>query len=144
MTTNPGRTVTDVMTPALITVPVTASVYAAAAAMRENDVGDVLVMDGQHVHGVVTDRDLVIRALAMRLPPESTAVADICSTDVAMVPPEAGIDVAVNLMRERAIRRIPVVDPDGRVLGIVSVGDLAVSRDPRSALADISAAPPNA
>jgi CBS domain-containing protein len=70
-------------------------------------------------------------------------VGEICSRDLTTIEPTASVEQAVRLMREKALRRLPVVDKSGDVVGIVSIGDVAVERDPRSALADISAAPPN-
>jgi CBS domain-containing protein len=74
--------------------------------------------------------------------PDSTTVGDICSRDLTTVGPDDSVGHAVSLMREKAIRRLPVVEA-GAGVGIVSIGDVAVDRDRRSALADISAAPPN-
>jgi CBS domain-containing protein len=110
--------------------------------MRDEDIGDVIVMDDGKVCGIVTDRDVVVRALAEDRDPKSTKVAEICSRDLTTIAPGDPIDKAVKLMRERSIRRLPVVQGD-RPVGIVSIGDLAQDRDPESALADISAAPPN-
>ena len=90
----------------------------------------------------MTDRDVVIRVIAEGRDPATTKVADVCSTDVATVSPETPIATALGLMRDKAIRRIPVVE-DGQPVGIVSLGDLAERQDPKSALADISSAPPN-
>jgi CBS domain-containing protein len=114
-----------------------------ARLMRDQQIGDVLVTqsDGK-LCGIVTDRDIVIRAIADGMDLEKTSAGDICSEQVVTLEPDADIDEAVRLMRERAIRRIPVVRDEVPV-GIVSIGDLAVDRDPDSALADISAAPPN-
>ena len=69
-------------------------------------------------------------------------MGDICSRDLTTVAPTDSLGHAVTLMRDKAVRRLPVVE-GGSVVGIVSIGDLAVDRDRRSALADISAAPPN-
>lgn len=143
MTINADRLVSDVMTPVLVSVPPDASVYRAAEAMRENDIGDVLVMEDSQVHGVVTDRDLAVRVLANQLDPANTTVADVCSREVVSVPPTAQVGVAIGLMRDQAVRRLPVISDDGRAHGIVTIGDLAVTQAPQSALADISAAPPN-
>jgi CBS domain-containing protein len=73
---------------------------------------------------------------------DKTQIADICSTPPVKLDPTATVDDAVRLMRERAVRRIPVV-ADGKPIGIVSIGDLARAKDPNSLLAQISAAPPN-
>jgi len=70
-------------------------------------------------------------------------VGEICSRELTTVPPTASIDDVVRLIREKAIRRLPVVEEDGEVVGIASIGDIAVARDRESALADVSAAPPN-
>jgi CBS domain-containing protein len=133
----------DVMTDSPCAVNVTASITVAARAMRENDIGDIIVLDGDRLYGILTDRDIVVRGLADDKDPRTTAVGEICSREVTTVEPTDSVGSAVRLMRERALRRLPVVDERGTVVGIVSLGDLAVERDPRSALADISAAPPN-
>ena len=69
-------------------------------------------------------------------------VAAICSRDVTTVTPETSIDMAFSLMRDRAVRRLPVLE-NGTLFGVISLGVLAIERDPHSALADISNAPPN-
>jgi CBS domain-containing protein len=111
--------------------------------MRGNDIGDVVVLKEKRLFGILTDRDIVVRALAAKSDPETTPVSEICSRELTTIEPTASVEEAVRFMREKAIRRLPVVDKTGDVIGIVSIGDLAVERDPRSALADISAAPPN-
>lgn len=136
------RTVSDVMTPEVISVPRTATAREAAEQMRLNDVGDVLVVDDGRVHGMVTDRDLVIRVLADGRTPETT-VADVCSTDLVAVFPDMTVEEAVLLLRQHAVRRLPVLGTDSQAVGMVSIGDLALAEDPESALADISDAEPN-
>jgi CBS domain-containing protein len=110
--------------------------------MRDRDIGDVLVTrDGDQLAGIVTDRDLVVRCLADGADADAT-IERACSNDLATVTPDSSVDDAIRLMRERSLRRIPVVD-GGRAVGIVTLGDLAVEREPDSALGDISAALPN-
>jgi len=133
----------DVMTDSPCTVNLTMPIAAAARAMRENDIGDIIVLDGDRLYGILTDRDIVVRGLAEDKDPGTTAVGEICSRELTTVQPTDSVGSAVRLMRERALRRLPVVDERGSVIGIVSIGDLAVERDPRSALAEISSAPPN-
>ena len=87
-------------------------------------------------------RDIVVRTVAEARDPATTTLADICSHALTTVSPTDSIEQAVQLMRAKAIRRLPVVE-GGQAVGIVSLGDLAVERDPSSALGDISAAPPN-
>ena len=132
----------ELMTPNPVSMPGTASVQEAARAMRDGDIGDVIVIEHNQVCGIVTDRDIVVRTVAETQDPTATTLADICSHSLLTVPPTAGVEDAVRLMRTHAIRRLPVVE-GGKAVGIVSLGDLAVERDPGSALGDISAAPPN-
>ncbi|MFJ8629086.1 CBS domain-containing protein [Kitasatospora sp. NPDC093550] len=133
----------DVMTPGPVTVPRLASVRDTARWMRDAAVGDVLVAgEDDRVYGLVTDRDPVVRVLADGRHPDSTRVGDVCSTELVGVAPDDAIGDAVDLMRRHALRRLPVLD-DGRAVGVVSLGDLAMDRDPGSALADISAAAPD-
>lgn len=134
--------VRDVMTGDPVTVEPLTSVTAVARIMRDRDLGAVLVTEGDRLRGLVTDRDLVVRSVAEGGDPEQTTVAGACSDDVVTVRSDEELDRAVRLMREHAVRRVPVVD-DGHPVGIVSLGDLAMERDPRSALGDISVARPN-
>ena len=135
-------TLRDVMTPDPITLPAGATVQEAARCMRENDIGDVILLEGGNMCGIVTDRDIAVRAVADGLDPATTSVREIASIDLVTLAPDDDVSRAVDLMRRRAVRRVPVVD-QGRPVGVVSIGDLAMERDPDSALADISAAPAN-
>jgi CBS domain-containing protein len=127
----------------VISVPPTATVRETAEQMSRNDVGDVLIVDNGRVHGMVTDRDLVIRVLADGRSPDTTTAAEVCSTDLVAVFPDMTVEEAVLLLRQHAVRRLPVIGPDSQPMGFVSIGDLAMSEDPDSALADISAAKPD-
>lgn len=102
----------------------------------------MLVVDEGRLFGMVTDRDLVIRVMAEGGNPGERTAANACSKDLVTVAPGDDVGQVIGLMRERAVRRVPVVEGD-RPVGIVSLGDLAIERDPRSALGDISAARPN-
>ncbi len=133
----------DLMTPDLKSLEATASVRAAAELMRESDIGDVVVLENNRLCGIVTDRDIVVRVLADGSDPGMVTVGDICSRELTTVPPTASIDDAIRLIRQKAIRRLPVVEDNGEILGIISIGDIAVAKDRESALADVSAAPPN-
>jgi len=133
----------DLMTPDLKSLEATASVRAAAELMRESDIGDVVVLENNRLCGIVTDRDIVVRVLADGSDPGMVTVGDICSRALTTVPPTASIDDAIRLIRQKAIRRLPVVEDNGEILGIISIGDIAVAKDRESALADVSAAPPN-
>jgi CBS domain-containing protein len=133
--------VRDVMTAEPIVLQQDQSIADAAQAMRDSAVGAVLVVDGDTLCGLVTDRDLVIRALAESAPPDSP-VGQVVSPDLIAVGADDEADDAARVMQAHAVRRLPVMD-DGRIVGIVSIGDLAVSRGEDSALADISAAEPS-
>ncbi|WP_405965963.1 CBS domain-containing protein [Streptomyces sp. NBC_00723] len=135
--------VSDVMTSALVTVEPQASVTAVARMMRDENIGAVLVTDGDHLRGLVSDRDLVVRALAEGSDPNNMTVADACSEDLVTVGPDDDLTLAVEVMREHSVRRVPVIDEEQHPVGIVSLGDLAIERDPGSALGDISAARSN-
>jgi CBS domain-containing protein len=114
----------------------------AARQMRAGDVGDVVVTRDRQVAGIVTDRDVVIRAVAEGRAPESTPVGEIATGDVQVLEPSQSVEEALQTMREHQIRRLSVVD-GGRPVGIVSLGDLAIESDPGSALAEISTGPPD-
>ena len=135
--------VRDVMTTNPQTLPESTTVREAAETMRANDIGDVVVVDDNgELSGILTDRDIVVRVVAEARDPRATRIGDIASHELTAVSPDDPVERAVQLMRERAIRRLPAVERN-KVVGIVSIGDLALDRDPDSALADISAAPPN-
>jgi CBS domain-containing protein len=137
-----AQSIREVMTRDPVSLPAATKVTEAATQMKRHDIGDVIVLEDSRVCGVVTDRDIVIRALAEGRDPASTTLGDICSRKVVTLTPTSSIEDATILMRDHALRRLPVVE-DGAPVGIVSIGDLAVERDPASALADISAAPGN-
>jgi|SRR5947209_4673961 len=137
-----ATTLRDVMTAEPLCLSPDATVAEAARMMRDSDVGDVIVADGATITGIVTDRDIVVRAIAQQGDPSQMTVREIASTDLVTLAPDDSIDRAVEVMRQRALRRLPVVE-GGRPVGVVSIGDLAMERDEQSALADISAAPGN-
>jgi CBS domain-containing protein len=132
----------EVMTPDPVTMPSDASVLEAARQMRDVGIGDVIVLENDRIFGILTDRDIVVRVVAEERDPEETRLAEVCSRELTTLSPDDSIDRAIEMMRAKAIRRVPVVQ-NGRPVGVVSLGDLAVDRDPKSVLAQISAAPPN-
>jgi len=137
-----ARVVREAMSTEPICLTSSTTLIDAAVQMREYDIGDVLITDQDRIYGVLTDRDIVIRALAEGRDPASTTAGEIASRQLVTVSPDDPVNRAVELMREHAVRRLPVCQ-DGKPVGIVSVGDLAIKQDPRSALADISAAAAN-
>jgi CBS domain-containing protein len=138
-----AQSIREVMTPTPQTVPSDATLQDAAREMKQDDIGAVLVRDNGSVSGILTDRDIVVRAIAEGRDPSSTKVSDVASRDVKTLTPDSSIEDAIRIVREQNVRRIPVVDDNGEPQGIVSIGDLAVERDTDSALADISSEPPN-
>jgi CBS domain-containing protein len=137
-----GQSIRDVMTADPHTVKADATLEDAAREMKADDIGAVLVEDGGQVSGILTDRDIVVRAIAEGRDPSSTKVGDVATRDVKTLSPDSSVEDAIKIVREQHVRRIPVVK-DGRPAGIVSIGDLAIERDSDSALADISQAPSN-
>ncbi|CCK31930.1 oxidoreductase [Streptomyces davaonensis JCM 4913] len=133
----------DVMSPGAVAVEPMTTVEKAARLMSEQNVGDVLVAYDCDLFGVLTDRDIVVRAVAEGADPHTAAVGSVCSKPpVVTVTPDDTTDRALELMREYAVRRLPVVEHGGCPVGMVSLGDLAVTEDPDTPLADISRAEP--
>ncbi|GAA3480039.1 CBS domain-containing protein [Streptomyces yanii] len=134
--------VREVMTEDPVVVSALTSVVVVAQLMRREDIGAVLVVDDDRLRGLVTDRDLVVRVLAEGGSINDRTVADACSAELVAVTPDDDVEQALVLMRERAVRRLPVVE-EGRPVGVISLGDLSIEHDAGSALGDISAAEPN-
>jgi CBS domain-containing protein len=132
-------TVAEVMTSYPMTIERTENVAEAARRMAAADAGDVIVVDNGTVYGILTDRDIAIRLVAHDKSP-STPVSEIVSDgDLQTVTPDMSIDQAISLMRQRGVRRSPVVER-GRAVGVVSLGELAIEREPTSVLAKLFAA----
>jgi len=136
------RKVKDLMTRNPVTLDAKSSVVEAAKHMRDVAVGDVLVTDDGKMCGIVTDRDLVVRCLAEGKNPSQVKLGEICSRRLNLLTTSSSVGDAIKMMRDHAVRRLPVVEND-RPVGVISIGDLAMERDKQSALAEISAAPAN-
>lgn len=137
-----SQPIRNVMNKDVLRLPPSATVADAAKTMRDSNIGAIVVEEQGKLYGLVTDRDIVVRALAEGRDPKSTRLSDTCSKTLVSLTPDDDTDRAVQLMRERSIRRIPVVENE-KIVGIVSLGDLAIERDRQSVLGNISAAPPN-
>ncbi len=135
------HTVSQFMTAHPTVVEVTDTLRAVAQTMATQDVGALVVAENGAVVGIVTDRDLVVRGLAEGIGLDAP-VGRLATDELVSVGPDDAVAEVVQIMRDRAVRRVPVVQGDEAV-GIVSIGDLAQALDSGSALADISAAPPN-
>jgi CBS domain-containing protein len=138
-----GQLVRDLMTPDPVCLPESATLREAAEQMRANDIGDVIITRGRELTGIMTDRDIVVRGIATGLDPQEATIAEVATSRVLSVRADQPVMDAVDLMREHALRRLPVCDDKQEVIGVVSLGDLATERDPASVLSGISAAPPN-
>jgi CBS domain-containing protein len=125
--------VAEIMTRRVVYLPGDTMLDEAAQAMRDQSIGDVVVTDGPTMSGLVTDRDIVVRALAEGLPPQSTTLASIATHELIMIEQSASVEEAVRAMRTREVRRLLVCDADRKLVGIVSLSDLALL--PSSALA---------
>ena len=136
------QTIREVMTKNPKTVSADSTATQAARIMRDSGIGDVIVVDGKRICGIVTDRDITVRAMAEGKDPSQMKVTELCSRELVTLKPDDPVDTAVKLMRDKSLRRVPIVEGE-KPVGVVSIGDLAIERDPGSALADISAAPSN-
>ncbi|UQU64957.1 CBS domain-containing protein [Couchioplanes caeruleus] len=118
--------VADVMTRKVVYLPGDTMLDEAAQVMRDQGIGDVIVTNGPTMSGMVTDRDIVVRAIAEGLPPHSTTLASIATVELIMVEQAATVEEAVQAMRERGVRRLLVCDADRKVVGILSLSDVAL------------------
>ena len=119
-------TVADVMTRRVIYLPDETPLDEAAQAMRDQDIGDVVVTHAATISGVVTDRDIVTRAIAENQSPQTTTLGAISSREVIMIEQSATVEEAMQAMRDRGVRRLLVCDADRKVVGIISLSDLAL------------------
>lgn len=122
-------------------VPPDASLSEAARVLRDLDVGSVPICDNDRIAGIITDRDISIRAVAEGRDPNRTTVREIMSPGVSFVFEDQDIEEAVQRFEQDQVRRLPVLNRDKRLVGIVSLGDLAVEADSRwggEALKEIS------
>ena len=119
--------ISQVMTPAVKIISPMDSLQSAALLMRENDFGLLPVEDGDRLIGMLTDRDITIRAVAEGLSPAETEVQEVMSTEVEFIFDDYPVEEAARYMSELQVRRLPVVDRDHRLVGIVSLGDIALN-----------------
>ncbi len=120
------RLVADAMTRQVVYLPEDTPLDEAAQAMRDQGIGDVVVTHGPTMAGIVTDRDIVVRAIAEHLPPSTTRLGDIATRELIMIEQSATVEEAVQAMRNRGVRRLLVCDADRKVVGILSLSDVAL------------------
>jgi CBS domain-containing protein len=116
----------EVMTPDVEVIGSDIRLKDAAAKMKELDVGLMPVCDGEKLRGLLTDRDITVRATAEGKDPLKTKVSEIMSADVVFCFEDQDIEEAISLMEVKQIRRVPILDRNKRLVGIVSLGDIAV------------------
>ena len=120
-----GKSVKEVMTSNPVTVEASTPVVEAARIMKEKDTGIVPLVENGRLLGTVTDRDIAVRVIAEGRDPQSTTLREIASTDIVTVDPQQNLDEALRMMAQHQVRRLPVVEEDGRLIGIVSQADVA-------------------
>ena len=128
--------VEEIMTPNPKTATLETTLEEVASMMRDEDVGAIPVLDEDEVAGIITDRDIVVRCIAEGKEPGDTTVEDILSEDLKTVSPDDDVQDAARVMAEVQVRRLPVVDEDGTLVGMVSIGDIAVKQGGGDAAGD--------
>jgi CBS domain-containing protein len=105
-------------------------VVEAAKLMAQEDVGFAPIVEGDRLVGTLTDRDIVVKVIAEGKDPQSTVVREIASTELVTVDPQQDLDEALRLMAQHQVRRVAVVEEDGRLVGVVAQADVAREADP--------------
>jgi CBS domain-containing protein len=126
-----GKEIREVMTSKVCSIDADKPVAYAAKMMRDEDVGLAPIVEGERLVGTLTDRDIAIRVVAEGRDPQSTSVREVASTDLVTVDPEQELDEALRLMAQHQIRRLPVVEEDGRLVGVIAQADVARQADDR-------------
>jgi CBS domain-containing protein len=116
----------EIMTRQVDVIPPDASVREAAAKMKELDVGAIPVCDGQKLSGLLTDRDITVRAVAEGRDPSAVRVSEVMSSEIAYCFEDETIEQAAKLMESKQIRRLPILDRNKQLAGIISLGDISV------------------
>jgi CBS domain-containing protein len=124
-----GQHIRDVMTPNPSTVEPNKTVVDAARIMKQEDAGVVPVTENGRLTGIVTDRDIAIRVVAEGKDPKSTPVREVASTNLVTIDPEQDLDEALRVMAKHQVRRLPVVEEDGRLVGVLAQADVAREGD---------------
>jgi len=126
----------DLMTREVATLPATAKATQAAETMKSLNVGAIPICDGKRLLGMVTDRDLVVRVMAEHLSPEIEMISGIMTTDVDYCYEDQTVEEAAQVMQDRQVRRMPIINHDKELVGIVSLGDVAVKGSDKSTTAE--------
>ena len=124
-----GQIIKDVMTSNPRTVDAEKSVAYAAKMMRDEDVGLAPVVEGDKLIGMLTDRDIAIRVVAEGRNPDEVKVSEVASKQVVTIDPQQDLDEALRIMAKHQVRRLPVVEEDGRLVGVGAQADVAREGD---------------
>jgi CBS domain-containing protein len=126
-----GKHVKDAMTTNPCTIDADQTVAYAAKMMRDEDVGIAPLVEGERLVGTLTDRDIAVRVVAEGKDPQALKARDVASTSLITVAPEQDLDEALRLMADHQVRRLPVVEGDGRVVGVLAQADVAEEAKPK-------------
>jgi CBS domain-containing protein len=129
----------DVMTTQVEVVRPDASIQEAAEKMRSLDVGALPVCDGQQLKGMVTDRDITVRATAQGRDPKATPVREVLSPELAYAFEDQDLEDAQRLMQEKQIRRLPILSRDKQLVGIVALADVVAEAGKKDAARTVQA-----
>jgi CBS domain-containing protein len=117
----------DIMTKNVVVVPLGEGLFEATRQMKKHEIGSVIVVDsiqGRKAKGIITERDIVYKVIVKKLDPYKITVDEVMSKPLRVVKPETTIEEAAKAMRENRIKRLPVVNDDNELIGIISEGDI--------------------
>jgi len=120
-----GKRVKDAMTSNPCTIDADQTVEYAARMLKQENVGLAPVVEGNRLVGTLTDRDIVVRVVAEGRDPKTVKTREVASKDIVTIDPEQDLDEALRLMASHQVRRLPVVEEDGRVVGVLAQADVA-------------------
>ena len=120
-----GKKIRDAMTSDPCAIDADKPVAYAAKMMKDEDVGFAPIVEGDRLVGTLTDRDIAVKVVAEGKDPQATLVREVAATDMVTVQPEQELSEALQLMARNQIRRLPVVEEGGRLVGVVAQGDVA-------------------
>ena len=126
-----GKSIQDVMTQNPCAIDGDQPVSYAAKMMRDEDVGLAPIVEGNRLIGTLTDRDIAVRVVAEGRDPQTVRAREVASTDVITIDPQQNLDEALTLMARHQVRRLPVVEEDGRLVGVVAQADVAEEAKPK-------------
>src|SRR5919107_4833536 len=121
-----GKTIRDVMTSNPCTIDADKDIVYAAKMLKDENVGVAPIVEGDQLIGVLTDRDIAIKVVAEGKDPQTTKVRDVASKDTVTIDPQQDLEEAVRLMAQHQVRRLPVVEEDGKIVGILAQADVAL------------------